>query len=163
MVDGEVSATAHELLEELRNEFKRFGTVVGTQGFKHYKPEKSYVIIDTFLKSGSTLTQQIVYQLICATGNVATDIEGELFDDSSEAVPCIVISQIVWYHETGTNIDVPNHMRIPYISTVINVISIAFGMRCMLLVHCSTLCWIGQYLMHIKQVNLCNKRCIGSG
>ena len=80
---------ARELVKQLKSEFDRYTDIVGMHGFKLYKPQQNDMIVDTFLKSGTTLTQQILCQLLCASGKVANDPTGELFEDISQVVPFI--------------------------------------------------------------------------
>lgn len=45
------------------------------------------ILINSFMKSGTTLTQNLVYQLLCATGNIPDDPSGTNFRDISTVVP----------------------------------------------------------------------------
>ncbi len=89
MDEREVCARAQTLRNELLAQFERYDDVVGTRGFGLYEAQDSDVVVDTYLKSGTTLTQQLMYQLLCAAGRVEGDAAGEAFDDISEVVPFI--------------------------------------------------------------------------
>ncbi len=94
MDEQEVRARAQALLKALGAVFERHEEVIGSKGFDLYEPKESDVIVDTYPKSGTTLTQQLVYQLLCATGRVEGDATGEAFDDISEVLPHIAACHI---------------------------------------------------------------------
>ncbi len=96
MDEQEVRARAQAIHNAFRAVWQRYEEVIGSKGFDLYEPEESDVIVDTYSKSGTTLTQQLVYQLLCATGRVEGDTTGEAFDDISEVVPFIAAC-----HKTG--------------------------------------------------------------
>lgn len=52
-----------------------------------FEPEATDVFIVSWMKSGTTLMQQLIYQLLCAKGKVGSDADGEKFSDISEVVP----------------------------------------------------------------------------
>lgn len=56
-------------------------------GLQDFQPRVGDIFIVTAKKSGTTLLQQILYQLLVSTGRVATDPNGDAFEDISEVVP----------------------------------------------------------------------------
>lgn len=59
-------------------------------GLQVYKPKPSDVIVTTFPKAGTTLMQQLVYQVTVATGGAPTDDPGgSNFTDICEKVPWV--------------------------------------------------------------------------
>lgn len=59
-------------------------------GLQVYEPCASDIIVTTFPKSGTTLTQQLTYQVVVATGGAATsDPDGMTFDDICAVVPFV--------------------------------------------------------------------------
>ncbi len=106
MGEQKVCVRAQALHKELLAVWQRYEEVIGTKGFDLYEPEESDVIVDTYSKSGTTLTQQLVYQLLCATGRVEGDTTGEAFDDISQVVPFIAAC-----HKTG--VVVPRNKSTP--------------------------------------------------
>ncbi len=97
MDEQEVRTRAQTLKKKLLVKFREQNQVLGTQGLDLYEAEESDVIVDTFPKSGTTLMQQLLYQLLCASGRVEGDSFGEAFKDISEVVPFIDAC-----HKTGT-------------------------------------------------------------
>lgn len=60
-----------------------------------FKPHDARpVILSTWMKSGTTLLQQLVYQLFVTTGRVPTDPTGTDFDEISLVVPAIHLSGV---------------------------------------------------------------------
>ncbi|CAN8066202.1 unnamed protein product [Agarophyton chilense] len=51
------------------------------------KPLKLEAVVSTPMKSGTTLMQQMLYQMMAVTGRVQSDPNGELYDDISEVEP----------------------------------------------------------------------------
>lgn len=66
----------------------------------------AYVV--TWMKSGTTLCQNLVYQLMAATGRVPTDPDATKFRDISEVVPFIEASPVV-------NVYQPIHAYSPHV------------------------------------------------
>lgn len=59
-------------------------------GLDSYDPRPTDVVVTTFPKSGTTLTQQLTYQVVVATGGApADDPEGLNFSDICEAAPYV--------------------------------------------------------------------------
>lgn len=54
-----------------------------------FRPPPSDIFIVSFMKSGTTLMQQMLYQLLVATRRVPSDPTGENFSDISEVVPFV--------------------------------------------------------------------------
>lgn len=59
--------------------------------YSHQKPADVGVIISSPMKSGTTLAQQMVYQMMAIVGRVESDPNGELFNDISEVVPSLEV------------------------------------------------------------------------
>lgn len=57
--------------------------------FRDLPSSAQEIFITSFLKTGTTLTQQLVYQLLCALGRVPADPDGTNFDNISQVVPTI--------------------------------------------------------------------------
>lgn len=99
----EVKKRANVLASKVRSEHERCNELHGQRGFELYKAQSSDVVVNSFMKSGTTLMQQLVYQLLCATGRVTPDPDGELFDDISEVVPFIEVCHLVgWENPRNT-------------------------------------------------------------
>ena len=77
MNDSVIHIRAHPLVEKPMSEGIRYNTVL--DGFQPYMSHPNDVIVATWLKCGTTSVQERIYQLMCATGRVATDPEGEGF------------------------------------------------------------------------------------
>lgn len=90
-----VEARAQALYQSFVREHRRYDASTAG-GFAHWSPLPGDVVLNSCMKSGTTLMQQLVYQLMCATGRVPSDPAGELFDDISEVVPSIEAG-----HHTG--------------------------------------------------------------
>jgi len=59
-------------------------------GFDLYVPRDTDLVVSTFPKSGTTLTQQLTYQTVIATGGAGpTDPDGMTFDDICEVAPWV--------------------------------------------------------------------------
>ncbi len=58
-------------------------------GLKTFEPQSDDVVIASFMKSGTTLAQQMLYQIMVATGRVPSDPLGNDFEDISMVVPFI--------------------------------------------------------------------------
>ena len=59
-------------------------------GLDVYKPRETDIVVSTFPKSGTTLTQQLTYQVVIATGGAgARDPDGLTFDDICEVAPLV--------------------------------------------------------------------------
>lgn len=65
-------------------------------GLHDFTPSASDVFIVSAMKSGTTLMQQIVYQLFVAKGRVPSDPTGDAFDDISQVIPHVDLR-----HSTG--------------------------------------------------------------
>lgn len=63
-------------------------------GLENFEPRSDDIFIATAGKSGTTLLQQLVYQLKVVSGNVATDPNGDNFEDISMVVPFIEASPL---------------------------------------------------------------------
>lgn len=60
------------------------------EGLSTYEPQPSDVVVTTFPKSGTTLTQQLTYQVVVATGGAPTDDpDGMNYSDICEAAPYV--------------------------------------------------------------------------
>ncbi len=68
MDEQEVRARAQAIHNAFRAVWQRYEEVIGSKGFDLYEPEESDVIVDTYSKSGTTLTQQLVHQLLRERG-----------------------------------------------------------------------------------------------
>jgi len=59
-------------------------------GLKTYEPQDTDVVVTTFPKSGTTLTQQLTYQVVIATGGAGEkDPDGMSFEDLCEVAPFV--------------------------------------------------------------------------
>lgn len=56
-------------------------------------PDEQPVVITSWMKSGTTLTQQLVYQLLVQAGRVPTDPSGTDFEDISSVVPLLELTK----------------------------------------------------------------------
>lgn len=85
-----------EISDLLINLLTRFsGAVTRCVGPSSFAPpDEQPVVIASWMKSGTTLAQQLVYQLLVATGAVPTDPSGTAFDDISAVVPFIELHQL---------------------------------------------------------------------
>lgn len=60
------------------------------KGLEVYEPRETDIIVTTFPKSGTTLTQQLTYQIVIATGGAnEADPDGLSFDDICRVVPVV--------------------------------------------------------------------------
>lgn len=73
-------------------------------GLRDYLPSASDVFIVSGMKSGTTLMQQMVYQLLVITGHVRSDPTGEAFDDISQVIPHVDIR-----HSTGLHASIHDY------------------------------------------------------
>lgn len=87
--DAEISDLLSNLVTRIHGVIARY---VAPSTFA--PPDVQPVVIASWMKSGTTLTQQLVYQLLVATGSVPTDPTGTDFDDISAVVPFIEMSQL---------------------------------------------------------------------
>lgn len=69
-------------------------------GVESLKPNASDIFITTFAKSGTTLLQQLVYQLKVITGNVPTDPTGTDFEDISQVIPMVSVAPLTGVYES---------------------------------------------------------------
>lgn len=75
----------HEILDHLAETRKHFPQATGLD---LYDPRPSDIVVTTFPKAGTTLTQQLVYQTAVATGGApAQDPDGSNFSDICEVAP----------------------------------------------------------------------------
>jgi len=81
------AAKAEELVLRINNKIREMPS---PEGLNTYKPRDTDVVVTTFPKSGTTLTQQLTYQVVVATGGVGEkDPDGMTFDDICEVVPYV--------------------------------------------------------------------------
>lgn len=69
-------------------------------GLKSFVPHHSDVTITTFSKSGTTLLQNLVYQLVVAAGCAPGDSNGDDFFDISQVVPWIECAPVTGVSES---------------------------------------------------------------
>jgi len=78
---------ARVLMQRINNKILEFPPA---EGFDTYKPKETDIVVTTFPKSGTTLTQQLTYQVVIATGGAGEkDPDGMTFDDVCEVVPYV--------------------------------------------------------------------------
>jgi len=78
---------ALELIERINCKIRQFPPA---EGFNTYKPRETDIVVTTFPKSGTTLTQQLTYQVVIATGGAGEkDPDGMTYDDICEVVPYV--------------------------------------------------------------------------
>lgn len=87
MTKEEKSAKAMILVGRLIDRPKHFPK---PSGLDIYEPRDSDVVVTTFPKSGTTLTQQLTYQTVIATGGAGEkDPDGLTFEDLCEVAPWV--------------------------------------------------------------------------
>lgn len=80
------------LVENFQAEFVRILSKYRTP--KEFEPIPSDVFIVSWMKSGTTLMQNLTYQLFVGLGKVKTDKDGDNFRDISQCVPFIEMSPV---------------------------------------------------------------------
>lgn len=86
-VAPEVVEAADRILSRILARPKQFPRA---DGLSYYEPRESDVIVTTFPKSGTTLMQQLVYQVVVCTGGACErDPSGMDFNDICEVVPVV--------------------------------------------------------------------------
>lgn len=87
MTDKEAEAKAMVLVRRVIDKPKSWPK---PEGLDVYKPRESDVVVTTFPKSGTTLTQQLTYQTVIATGGAGEkDPDGMTFEDLCEVAPWV--------------------------------------------------------------------------
>lgn len=84
------------LLQGLEGEISRFSSKTS---FDEFEPRPDDVFISTPLKSGTTLLQQILYQLKVVIGDVPSDPNGKDFEDISCVVPFVEACKMTGVYE----------------------------------------------------------------
>lgn len=64
------------------------------EGLTSFNHESTDIFITSFLKSGTTLTQQLIYQLLCALNHVPDDPNGTNFENISQVAPTLEFCHI---------------------------------------------------------------------
>lgn len=84
--------------------YERRAQMPEASGFSVYKPRPSDVIISTYPKAGTTLLQNMVYQIVVATGGGPPfDSDGTNFSDIGEVVPWVDFGPEFGVLECSTN------------------------------------------------------------
>ena len=87
MTREEAKAKGKELVDRLIDRPKKFPPPTG---FAAYEARDTDVVVTTFPKSGTTLTQQLTYQVVIATGGAGEkDPDGLTFEDLCEVAPWV--------------------------------------------------------------------------
>lgn len=93
----QVENEAADVVSRYTSEVKRCMATWTVEGFPTKNDD---VYITSFLKSGTTLAQQILYQMLSASGKIADDPTGENFDNISRVVPTIEMRHAVGVHKS---------------------------------------------------------------
>lgn len=92
---------ANALLDRLSR--VREGMVKPT-GLRHYRPEPTDLIIATYPKAGTTLLQNLTYQVVVATGGAPPfDLDGLAFEDINQVAPWLDFGPEFGVMEAPTN------------------------------------------------------------
>lgn len=74
------------------------------EGLQTYEPRDTDVVVTTFPKSGTTLTQQLTYQVVIATGGAGErDPDGLTFEDLCEVAPFVDFGPKHGFHDYDSN------------------------------------------------------------
>lgn len=93
-----LSAQAAQIVCDHVREVRKFQKIC--TGLSDFSPLPSDVFIVSWMKSGTTLMQQMVYQLLVASGRVPSDPSGEDFGDISEVVPFVDARHSTGVHQS---------------------------------------------------------------
>lgn len=96
--DDNVEAYLDDLIENLTDQMNVLLKNYSTP--QDFDPVPSDVFIVSWMKSGTTLMQNLVYQLMVVTQRVPTDPEGNKFRDISMVVPFIEMSPICGVYQS---------------------------------------------------------------
>ncbi|PXF49311.1 Sulfotransferase 4A1 [Gracilariopsis chorda] len=94
--DPQTSSEAESVVTLLLDEIYR----CESHFYSRQKPADVGVIISSPMKSGTTLAQQMVYQMMAIVGRVESDPKGELFNDISEVVPSLEVRDATGIQES---------------------------------------------------------------
>lgn len=94
----QLESEAADVVSRYTAEMERCKTMwTGIEGFERQSTD---VYITSFLKSGTTLTQQILYQMLSAAGKIPDDPTGDNFDNITRVVPTIELRHALGVHKS---------------------------------------------------------------